>query len=205
MLRDETLRILSDAVAAAPRACAVDRDCSVYGRRANCVYDCGLFAAVADGALLDAAIDRVDAELCPTRCTSIPSSCGGGETPFDQRRAVCRDNECTMDTHLTVIRETFQETLYPLLTSHCQSCHSSDSQQQVPLLADPDVAQAMEGALPRSWTGEGGRWWFADPEASPLVQVLSTQQHHCWSDCSANAIEMLTALRAWSDAQAERS
>lgn len=87
---DETLQISSDSVAAAPRACAGDRDCSLHGRRPNCVYGCGLFAAVADGAPLDAAIDRVDAELCPTRCTSIPSSCGGGPTPFDQPRAAAR-------------------------------------------------------------------------------------------------------------------
>jgi hypothetical protein len=204
VLRDETLQILSDAVASAPRACAADGDCILYIRRPDCVYDCGLTATVSDGALIDAAIDRVDAEFCPARCLTIPSSCGGGPGPFDQPRAVCKANQCTLDTHLTVIRETFQQTLYPLLRSHCQSCHSSDSQRQAPLFADPDVAQALDGALMFSWSGEGDRWSITDPEASPLVQLLSAQQHHCWSDCSANASEMLATIVAWSNGQAER-
>jgi hypothetical protein len=204
VLRDETLQILSDAVASAPRACAVDGDCILYVSRPDCVYDCGLTAAVSDSALIDAAVDRVDAELCPSRCLTIPSSCGGGPGPFDQPRVVCTANQCTPDTHLTVIRETFQQTLYPLLRSHCQSCHSSDSQQQVPLFADPDVARALDGALMFSWSGDGDRWSITDPEASSLVQVLSAERHHCWSDCSANASEMLATIVAWSDAQSER-
>lgn len=203
VLRDKTLQILSDAVASAPRACMSDADCFLYGRRPDCVYDCGLIAAVADGSALDAAVDRVDAELCPARCLQIPSSCGGGPSPFDQPRVACKANECTLDTHLSVIRETFQQTLYPLLRSNCQSCHSSETQQQEPLFADPDVDLALNGALLFSWAGEGQRWQIVDPEASPFVQLLSAQQHHCWSDCSANASEMLSAILAWSDAQAK--
>ena len=203
-LRDETRDILSDAVASAPRACAADEDCKLYGRRPNCVYDCGLIAAVTDGELIDAAVDRVDAELCPATCLEVPSSCGGGPTPFDQPRAACRASECILDTHLTVIREAFQQTLYPLLRSHCQTCHSAEGQQQEPLLADADVARALEQALVFSWAGEGQRWRIVDPEASSFVQLLRAQQHHCWSDCSANASEMLSAIVAWSDAQAER-
>lgn len=204
VLREEALQILSDAVASAPKACDVDGDCILYGRRPDCVYDCGLFAAVADRASLDAAVERVDAALCPARCLEIPSSCGGGFDPFDQPRAACTANECTLDTHMTVIRETFQDTLYPLLRSHCQSCHSSESLQQPPLFADPDVDRALDGALMFSWSGEGQRWRISNPETSSLAQYLSAEQHHCWSDCSANASEILSAIVAWSDAQAER-
>lgn len=204
VLREETLQILSDAVASAPKTCDVDGDCLLYGRRPDCVYDCGLIAAVADGASIDAAVERVDADLCPARCLQVPSSCGGGPGPFDQPRAACMANECTLDTHMTVIGETFEQTLYPLLRSHCQSCHSSESLQQPPLFADPDVARALDGALMFSWSGEGQRWRISNPEASALVQYLSAQQHHCWSDCSANADEMLSAIVAWSDAQAKR-
>lgn len=189
----------------ARRACAVDEDSILYIRRPSYVYNCGLTAAVCDGALIDAAVDRVDAEFCPARCLAIPSSCGGGPGLFDQPRAACKSNQCTLDTHLTVVRETFQQTLYPLLRSHCQSCHSSDSGQQAPYFADPDVAQALDGALMFSWSGEGDRWSITDPDALPLVQQLSAQQHHFWSDCSVNASEMLATIVAWSDAQGEAS
>jgi hypothetical protein len=204
VLREQTLQILNHAVETAPRDCAVDEDCILYSRRPDCAFDCGLVAAVTASELIDAAIDRVDSDLCPERCLQVPSSCGGGPGPFDQPRAACQANKCAVGTHLTVIRETFEATLYPLLRSHCQSCHSSESEAQEPLFADSDVTVALDHSLMFDWEGEGQDWRIVDPQASPFVQLLSAQEHHCWSECSADANEMLVAIRTWSDAQAER-
>jgi hypothetical protein len=196
-LRDESVQVMSDAVASAPVECTSDSDCILYIRRPNCVYDCGLVAAVSDPALIDAAIDRVDANLCPDQCQPNPPAPCGLPYPY---RPICQGNRCWLDTSLAVMLQTFRNTLYPLLRNECQDCHSSETRNQEPLLADPDEAKALGSALAYTkWKAEALGEAIHEPSSWPLVQMLNIQQHHCWTDCSANASEMTSAIQAWSD------
>lgn len=67
----------------------------MYRRRPECVYDCGYRAAVTDGSAIDAAIDRVDAELCPAHCIFEPASCGGLLVGVAYA-AVCEGGQCQL-------------------------------------------------------------------------------------------------------------
>jgi len=200
-LRNESVQVTSDAVASAPVECTSDSDCMLYVRRPNCVYDCGLVAAVSDPTLIDAAIDRVDADLCPDQCQPNPVAPCGPVYPY---RPTCQANRCWLDTYLAVMLETFRDTLYPLLRNECQDCHGAETRNQEPLLADPDVAKALGGVLPHTkWKAEAFGAAIQEPSNWRLVQMLSIQQHHCWTDCSANASEMTSAIQAWSDTLTE--
>jgi len=199
-----SLQVLQAAVADAPRACAADDDCGIYVGLPKCVYGCGLTAAVSDGSSIDAAIAEVDAAYCPAVCVPIPPPCPG-ESGFEAPRAACVAGACTLDTHETVVREAFQDTVYPLLRSNCQGCHSSEAQAQAPLIADPDVSQAFHATAHYfSWRGEGDRFWIDAPQTSRLVSILSTEQHDCWSECTTDAETLLQAVQAWSDEQERR-
>ena len=94
-LPEVAIELIESAAANSPRACTLDSDCIVYGRRPECVYDCGYRAAVTDGSAIDAAIDRVDAELCPAHCIFEPASCGGLLVGVAYA-AVCEGGQCQL-------------------------------------------------------------------------------------------------------------
>lgn len=77
----------------------------------------------------------------------------------------------------------FATTVYPLLTQYCSRCHSESAvTKQQPYFASADIAVAYEAAKTKIR--------LDSPGASRLVQRLRTDFHNCWSDCSANSIEM---------------
>lgn len=91
-VRAESLRLLSEAAANAPRACDSSRDCILFGTRPKCVHDCGFSAATTDVAPLEAAVDEVDA-LCPDECVQPPSSC---PPPVSREVVDCLDGVCVL-------------------------------------------------------------------------------------------------------------
>ena len=85
----------------------------------------------------------------------------------------------------------FQETLHPLLTTHCSQCHSSDGGNRLPLVADANVAVAHPSVL--------GYVNLRQVEVSRLISRLDVDNHNCWSDCSADARTIEVEIQRWSD------
>ncbi|GAB2911250.1 LamG domain-containing protein [Rheinheimera gaetbuli] len=81
----------------------------------------------------------------------------------------------------------FSSTVYPLLRQYCVNCHAPDAAQtQSPFFADSNVAAAY--AASRKLIN------LDTPELSRFVARLGGEFHNCWSDCAANASEMLSAI-----------
>jgi len=85
----------------------------------------------------------------------------------------------------------FENTVYPLLTAHCQSCHEeSSNQRQSPFFASTDVEAAFAAAKPK--------FDIDNPDISRLVVRLREESHNCWSNnCSNDATEMENAIIAF--------
>jgi hypothetical protein len=87
----------------------------------------------------------------------------------------------------------FATTVYPLLTQYCSRCHSESAvTKQQPYFASADIAVAYDAAKTKIRLDNAG--------ASRLVQRLRTDFHNCWSDCSANSIEMEAKISAFANA-----
>ena len=87
----------------------------------------------------------------------------------------------------------FETTVYPVLRTNCASCHSGSGPGS-PRIADPSVASAWSAVVDNQKVN------FSDPAASRLVRRLASDFHHCWSDCGADAGEMLAQILAWQSA-----
>lgn len=88
----------------------------------------------------------------------------------------------------------FEQTVYPLLTSHCASCHADNSATpQAPFFANSDVTTAYEAAKVKMD--------LETPSNSRLVLRLRDEFHNCWSaDCQTDAIDMQTEIEQFAGA-----
>jgi len=89
--------------------------------------------------------------------------------------------------------EAFAQTLYPLLTANCASCHSTVGAIP-PLIADPDPALALEEIATNNSVD------LIQPENSLMVVKLNAEQHNCWSGvdaCAADANTLQVAIGEW--------
>lgn len=81
----------------------------------------------------------------------------------------------------------FATTVYPLLTEYCAECHSETATvAQSPYFAGGDVDAAYQAAQLKIN--------LDTPANSRFVIRLSSQFHNCWTDCQANASEMLMEI-----------
>jgi hypothetical protein len=87
----------------------------------------------------------------------------------------------------------FETTVYPVLRQNCIGCHAAGGSGS-PKIADADPAVAWSAVVDNQKVN------FADPSASRLVRRLASDFHHCWSNCSADATEMLAQILAWQSA-----
>lgn len=87
----------------------------------------------------------------------------------------------------------FQTLIYePYLQTYCSNCHSEDSAiSQQPYIASSDVEVAYQAAQ--------SRIDVENPENSRLVLRLGSEFHNCWSNCTDNANDMLTAIQTFVD------
>jgi len=86
----------------------------------------------------------------------------------------------------------FASTIYPLATTYCTQCHSSESQfPQQPYFAESNVDVAYAAARPKINLDEPGN--------SRFVLRLANEFHNCWSNCPSDSAEMLAAINAFSD------
>ena len=68
----------------------------------------------------------------------------------------------------------FENTIHPLLTAHCQSCHEETASLPIsPFFANADPASAYEAAKPKIN--------IDDPANSRLVVRLRQEFHNCWT------------------------
>lgn len=92
----------------------------------------------------------------------------------------------------------FASTVHPLLTTYCSGCHTdAASVPQSPFFASADVDAAYEAAQ--------SKIDLETPANSRFVLRLGQEFHNCWSDCSANAAEMQSAITSMADAIAPTS
>ena len=78
----------------------------------------------------------------------------------------------------------FQNTIYPILTANCQACHSENSSMaQSPFFASPDLNAAYAAAKPK--------FDIDSPEISRLVVRLRQESHNCWTTSCANDAQAL--------------
>ncbi len=88
----------------------------------------------------------------------------------------------------------FEDTIHPLLTEHCQDCHDDSISQPIsPFFANADPETAYEAAKPKID--------IDTPSISRLVVRLREEFHNCWSgSCEDDATEMQAAIEAFADA-----
>ena len=86
----------------------------------------------------------------------------------------------------------FANTIHPLLTAHCQSCHEETSRLPIsPFFANGDAESAYKAAIPKID--------IDIPANSRLVVRLRQEFHNCWtSSCAADATAMQTEIENFS-------
>ena len=86
--------------------------------------------------------------------------------------------------------EGFSRFVYPIVREHCSSCHALAVK---PNFAHADVVIAHDQLMTNEKVN------LVTPSASRLYKRLINDLHNCWSDCNANADEMLSAIQKWQD------
>ncbi len=88
--------------------------------------------------------------------------------------------------------DSFENTVYPLLTAYCAGCHSEDAAtMQQPFFGSSDLEVAYDAS--RSKIN------LDDPVTSRFVVRLGGESHNCWSNCASDATEMRNAIQAFAD------
>ncbi len=87
--------------------------------------------------------------------------------------------------------EAYKNSVYPLVKTNCIQCHADKIS---PFLAHENVENAYNVTL------SAFKVDLKNVEESRIYKRLKNDLHNCWSDCSANAEEMLSAIRTWANA-----
>ena len=82
----------------------------------------------------------------------------------------------------------FKQTVYPITTAKCVSCHGSS---QTPLHASSNPETAFNAIV------DNYKIDFNNIANSRMVLKLKNDHHNCWGDCSANATEMQNKITEW--------
>ncbi|WP_455375375.1 cadherin-like domain-containing protein [Kaarinaea lacus] len=85
--------------------------------------------------------------------------------------------------------QAFTQSLHPVVTQWCGECH--DGSTAWTGFASANAETAHENTLNRGLVS------LANPSVSELVTYLSEDEHNCWSDCTANAARMESAIAEW--------
>ena len=176
----------------------------------NMAYTAALTVVDTTQPILSRVVERVgedhhcwvtDTGVCSTIMTTwienwVGDTAGGGRSivltppvskdPGDSKNFP--DDPTTVGTNGT----SFENTVYPLLTTYCSNCHSSEAATpQQPYFAEADVVSAYEAAKPKMNLDL--------PANSRFVLRLRNEFHNCWDNCPANGQEMEDAITAFSN------
>jgi hypothetical protein len=98
----------------------------------------------------------------------------------------------------------FAATVWPITHANCVRCHATTADpavEQSPYHADPSLLVAYPAAIPKidftGCAGSGGSNAGACGKNSRLYQRLLTDNHNCWTTCTADAATMLAAIQAF--------
>ncbi|MCP4433856.1 MAG: LamG domain-containing protein [Gammaproteobacteria bacterium] len=88
----------------------------------------------------------------------------------------------------------FEDTVHPLLTAHCQECHDDSISLPIsPFFANADPTTAYEAAKPKIN--------IDTPDKSRLVVRLKEEFHNCWTNsCDNDAATMQSAIETFANA-----
>lgn len=112
-----------------------------------------------------------------------PGGTGGGTTtPFPGQSGGATQSQSAT---------AFQNTVFPLVEQNCADCHGDVGRRQNPRFAQSNVQTAHDELVNNQKVD------FANPDASRLVQRLSTDFHFCWTDCASDAAAMRAAVAQW--------
>ena len=87
--------------------------------------------------------------------------------------------------------DAFAQTVYPLLTQNCSSCHSTTG-AVAPFIADADPTVALAEVQ--------SRIDLAQPANSRIATKVVTESHFCWTTvCADDALALQTAVEQWAN------
>lgn len=127
-----------------------------------------------------------------TQCLGPTSSTGKSKMQFNstEQSTVTQNNPApTVDNSVASV-DAFAQTLHPITKQRCVACHGSFQQ---PLHAVSNAQQAHDAII------NAFKVNFTNPSSSRMYLKLKDEAHNCWSDCTQNANEILTAIVAWKD------
>lgn len=117
--------------------------------------------------------------------TMVFNNCG---MPFKEKSTLSFSDKTFVES-ATVSYQAFEKTVYPITRTYCVSCHSTLQ----PLHASADVKTAHDALVANLKVN------FENIPSSRMVKKLRDDNHNCWSDCEANALEMETAIKEWKE------
>src|SRR5512147_207192 len=112
---------------------------------------------------------------------AVPASAGPGTPP----PAPGAPPPVTVDRAVSV--QAFSETVYPIVTEHCATCHAGAGPGS-PSIAHPNVDTAFTAVVNQQKVN------LTTPNRSRLVRRLSADFHYCWSDCMMDGMQMEAAI-----------
>ena len=88
--------------------------------------------------------------------------------------------------------ELFSSTVHPLLETYCANCHTNSATIPIsPYFASSDIEEAYQASK--------SRIDLDTPANSRFVGRVRDEFHNCWSNCSSDANELITAIQAMAD------
>ena len=147
---------------------------------------------------------KVHAQLCAIIGVTVlvfsisgcSSDSGQSAAPEDNT-----DDKITGSPTLNSDQQAFSESIYPLLSKHCSSCHSDKSTKDIELaqFAHSDVVLAYSVVVNRNFVNRD------TPDDSRFVEKLIDDKHFCWSDCGDNGSTIASNIARWNDLVANSS
>ena len=87
----------------------------------------------------------------------------------------------------------FAGSVYPILTTYCADCHTNSAAIPIsPFIASDDVEEAYQASR--------SRINLDIPADSRFVGRVRDEFHNCWTDCAANANQLIEAIQSMADA-----
>lgn len=86
----------------------------------------------------------------------------------------------------------FANTVYPILTTYCADCHTNSATIPIsPFIASSDLEEAYQASR--------SRINLDLPADSRFVVRIGNEFHNCWTDCTANANQLIAAIQTMAD------
>jgi hypothetical protein len=86
----------------------------------------------------------------------------------------------------------FADTVYPLLETYCSNCHTNSATIAIsPYFASSDIDEA--------YAASKSRIKLDTPANSRFVGKVRDEFHNCWTDCSSNADDLISAIQNMAD------